>query len=110
MGDFITTTAMADVEAQGNGLTEESKVLTDEKVPEVKVASPIKKKDEEFTGLTKEELLQYATDPFWIRLRWVLFIFFWVVWIAMLVASVVIIIYAPKCPSPEPKQWWQKGP
>ena len=28
----------------------------------------------------------------------------------MLVASVVIIIKAPKCPSPEPKQWWQKSP
>jgi len=33
-----------------------------------------------------------------------------VVWLAMLVASIVIIIYAPKCPSPEPKDWWQKSP
>ena len=28
----------------------------------------------------------------------------------MLVASIVIIIQAPKCPSPAPKNWWQKRP
>ena len=28
----------------------------------------------------------------------------------MLVVSVVIIIMAPKCPSPAPKSWWQKRP
>merc|ERR1719153_623287 len=54
--------------------------------------------------------MQYANDPFWVRLRWVLFIAFWVIWVAMLVASIAIIVYTPKCPSPEPKQWWQKGP
>merc|ERR1712107_214063 len=62
-----------------------------------------------FQGLSKEELMKYANDPFWVRLRWILFILFWFIWIAMLVASIVIIIYAPKCPSPEPKQWWQKN-
>jgi len=65
---------------------------------------------EGFKGLTKDELMQYANDPFWVRLRWVLFIAFWVIWVAMLVASIAIIVYTPKCPSPEPKQWWQKGP
>ena len=54
--------------------------------------------------------MRFATDPFWVRLRWILFVLFWIIWIAMLVASIVIIIYAPKCPSPDPKQWWQKGP
>merc|ERR1712121_463006 len=63
---------------------------------------------EGFKGLTKEELMQYANDPFWVRLRWVLFILFWIIWVAMLVASILIIVYAPKCPSPEAKQWWQK--
>ena len=28
----------------------------------------------------------------------------------MLVTSIVIIIMAPKCPSPAPKSWWQKRP
>merc|ERR1719260_696987 len=44
--------------------------------------------------------MQYANDPFWVRLRWVLFIAFWVIWVAMLVASIAIIVYTPKCPSP----------
>ena len=35
---------------------------------------------------------------------------FWVLWVAMLVGAIVIIIYAPKCPTPAPKQWWQKKP
>jgi len=61
-------------------------------------------------ALTKAELMKYATDPFWVKLRWVLFILFWICWTAMLVASIVIIIQAPKCPSPAPKQWWQKRP
>jgi len=69
----------------------------------------IGKEKEEYQGLTKEELMKYANDPFWVRLRWILFALFWVIWVAMLAASVVIIIYAPKCPSPEPKQWWQKN-
>ena len=67
------------------------------------------KEKEAFEGLTKEELMKYANDPYWVRLRWALFILFWIIWVAMLVSSIVIIIYAPKCPSPEPKEWWQKN-
>lgn len=61
-------------------------------------------------ALTKAELMKYASDKKWVTARWALFILFWICWLAMLVASVVIIIQAPKCPSPEPKQWWQKAP
>lgn len=98
---------------------DENKGLTDgEEATAVKITSSEtkiemgkeKEKEEGFKGLSKEELMQYANDPYWVRLRWTLFILFWVIWLAMLVASVVIIIYAPKCPSPDPKQWWQKGP
>merc|ERR1712062_246174 len=67
-------------------------------------------KEEVKGALTKAELMKYATDKKWVTTRWALFIFFWICWFAMLVASVVIIIKAPKCPSPEPKQWWQKSP
>ena len=84
--------------------------------PNVKIAAKneetkidMGKEKEAFEGLTKEELMKYANDPFWVRLRWILFIVFWIIWVAMLVASIVIIIYAPKCPSPEPKDWWQKN-
>ena len=68
------------------------------------------KKEEVKGALTKAELMKYATDKKWVATRWALFILFWICWLAMLVASVVIIIQAPKCPSPEPKQWWQKSP
>ena len=54
--------------------------------------------------------MKYANDPFWVKLRMSLFVLFWLAWVGMLAASVVIIIYAPKCPSPDPKEWWQKGP
>jgi len=80
---------------------------------ETKIDMEKEKKEVEaegFKGLSKDELMQYANDPFWVRLRWVLFILFWVIWVAMLAASIAIIVYTPKCPSPEPKVWWQKGP
>ena len=64
----------------------------------------------DYPALTKAELMEYAKDPFWVGLRWFLFIFFWLIWLAMLVASIVIIVMAPKCPPPAPKQWWQKAP
>jgi len=104
--------AVEDTEANGFPM-EETKVMSDEKVPQVKVASnssATKEKKDEFEGLTKEELMKYADDPKWVRVRWALFILFWLIWLAMLVASILIIIYAPKCPSPQPKQWWQKSP
>ena len=69
-----------------------------------------KAQQSEYPALTKSELMEYANDPFWKGLRWSLFVFFWLVWLAMLVASTVIIIMAPKCPPPAPKLWWQKSP
>jgi len=94
---------------EANPLTgaEESSVKITSNANETKI--DIGKEKEAFEGLTKEELMKYANDPYWVRLRWILFIFFWIIWVAMLVASIVIIIYAPKCPSPEPKEWWQKN-
>ena len=77
---------------------------------ETKIDIGKEKEDPGFQGLTKDELMKYANDPYWVRMRWFLFILFWIIWLAMLVVSIVIIIYAPKCPSPEPKAWWQKSP
>lgn len=51
-----------------------------------------------FVGLGKEELMKYANDPFWVRLRWALFFLFWLVWLAMLAGAIFIIVMAPKCP------------
>ena len=66
--------------------------------------------ENDYPALTKAELMEYAKDPFWVGLRWFLFVSFWLIWVAMLVVSIVIIVMAPKCPPPAPKQWWQKAP
>lgn len=63
-----------------------------------------------FVGLTKEELMKCANDPFWVRLRWFLFILFWLLWAAMLIGAILIIVAAPKCSPPEPRTWWEEGP
>ncbi|KAK6642705.1 hypothetical protein RUM43_004207 [Polyplax serrata] len=63
-----------------------------------------------FSGLSKEELLKYANDPFWIRMRMLLFVFFWMVWLAMFVGAISIIVMAPKCEAPKKPVWYQQGP
>uniref|UniRef100_A0A182QL47 alpha-glucosidase n=1 Tax=Anopheles farauti TaxID=69004 RepID=A0A182QL47_9DIPT len=67
-------------------------------------------REQAFTGMTKEELMKYANDPFWVRLRWLLFVLFWALWGAMLLGSFYIIYDAPKCVAPVPRSWWQVGP
>ena len=66
-------------------------------------------KETAFVGMTKEELVKFATDPYWVRVRWVLFILFWLAWFAMLAAAIVIIVVAPKCPPRPELKWWQKS-
>ncbi|XP_064484126.1 maltase 1-like [Ornithodoros turicata] len=63
-----------------------------------------------FVGLSKEELMKYATDPFWVRMRMLLFVLFWVLWVAMLVGSVIIIVLTPRCAPPPQLEWWQSAP
>ena len=60
------------------------------------------------TGLGKDELKKYADDPFWVRLRWILFILFWVGWLAMLVSAIIIIVLAPRCPTRPDLKWYHK--
>lgn len=70
----------------------------------------IMEQEKAFSGMTKDELMKYANDPFWVRLRWFMFILFWVVWLAMLIGALMIIVYAPKCAAAEKLSWWQSGP
>ena len=65
--------------------------------------------DVAFAGMGKEELMKYANDPFWIRLRRTVFALFWVLWIAMLLIAIIIVVRAPKCPALAPLEYWQKG-
>ena len=73
---------------------------------ETSVIIPKSASYDSFTGLSKDELMKYANDPFWVRLRWALFIIFWVVWVAMLLAAILIIILAPKCPDRADLKWY----
>ena len=59
----------------------------------------------EFTGLSKEEVMKFGNDPKWVRIRWVLFILFWIVWAGMLAAAILIVAVSDKCP-PRPNQSW----
>lgn len=61
-----------------------------------------------FSGLSKEEVLQYSTDPTWVRLRWILFALFWIIWLALLGSAVSIVIVTPGCPYRPQMNWWQQ--
>lgn len=63
-----------------------------------------------FAGMGKEELMKFANDPFWVRTRWFLFILFWLLWLAMLAGAIAIIVLAPKCAPPTPREWWEQSP
>lgn len=54
--------------------------------------------------------MKFVNDPFWVRLRWILFIGFWLLWAAMLAGAIAIIVMAPKCSVPEPKKLWEESP
>lgn len=48
-------------------------------------------------GLSKEELMKYANQPFWVRLRNILFATFWLVWFSILVAAIGYVVNSPNC-------------
>ena len=68
-----------------------------------------KDKKIEFCGLSKEEVMKYADDPFWVRLRWFLFVLFWVLWFGMIIAAALIVVYTPGCPHRPKTAWWTKN-
>ncbi|KAH8861691.1 Neutral and basic amino acid transport protein rBAT [Schistosoma japonicum] len=58
--------------------------------------------------LTREDLMQLdSKEPFWYRLRWGLFILFWVVWVGLLLAAILIIVFTPKCPPRPVLPFWR---
>ena len=65
--------------------------------------------DDDFVGLTKEELQKFADDPYWVRVRWILLALFWVLWFGMLIAAILIIVFAERCPPRPDQEWWQKS-
>lgn len=87
----------------------EIKFISGKKNGDAKIDIEIAEKTE-FSALSKEELMRYVNDPFWVRLRWTLFILFWVCWVGMLAGAIIIIVRAPKCQEPEPHSWFKQGP
>jgi glycosidase len=63
----------------------------------------------QFVGLSKSELMAFEKDPYWVKVRWVLLVLFWIIWVGMLVAAIVIIVLAPKCPPRKDLKWWQQS-
>nr|XP_031833676.1 neutral and basic amino acid transport protein rBAT isoform X1 [Nomia melanderi]XP_031833677.1 neutral and basic amino acid transport protein rBAT isoform X1 [Nomia melanderi]XP_031833678.1 neutral and basic amino acid transport protein rBAT isoform X1 [Nomia melanderi] len=98
-------------------LNEENKISNTKDATEVKFISEngdtkidIETVKQALSGMGKEELMKFANDPFWVRLRWFLFITFWLLWAAMLFGAIAIVVMAPKCSAPKPKEWWEKSP
>ncbi|KAG7200174.1 hypothetical protein KM043_000609 [Ampulex compressa] len=103
--------------AQERMLKTESKISPTKDATEVKFISEngdakidIETVKQALSGMDKEELMKFANDPFWVRLRWLLFVGFWLIWLLMLGGAVAIVVMAPKCSAPEPKQWWEESP
>jgi len=97
---------MDDSEHVGNDST--VKFLNGDKASEVSIVDKDKTSTEEFVGLTKEELMKYASDPYWRRVRIIVMVLFVMIWVVMLAAAVAIIVIAPKCPPQPDLDWWQK--
>ncbi|XP_076637596.1 CD98 heavy chain [Colletes latitarsis] len=98
-------------------LKDENKISPTKDATEVKFISEngdakidIETVKQALSGMGKEELMKFANDPFWVKLRWFLFITFWLLWLAMLAGAIAIVVMAPKCSAPKPKEWWEKSP
>jgi hypothetical protein len=61
----------------------------------------------QWVGMPIEQLLDYSNDPFWVRLRYFCFGFFWFAFIMLSVSVTFLIATAPRCRNVE---WWQEGP
>lgn len=62
----------------------------------------------EFKLLNREDIL-YINDtvPKWRRVRIGLLVGFWVIWLALLLALILIVVLQPKCPRKPTLHFWQ---
>lgn len=109
---------MKENEDPDDGADEKLVLKTNKDAPEVKFSSTDAQNGDAkidiekiaFVGMGKEELMKFANDPFWVRLRWFLFVLFWLLWLGMLAGAIAIIVMAPKCAAPAPLKWWEQSP
>lgn len=62
---------------------------------------------QQWSGLSKEELLRVADTPAWNWTRNILLILFWIAWVVMLIVAIILVVKAPSCPDVE---WHEKSP
>lgn len=73
-------------------------IKTDNEDPNVAVKSmKLDANTEGRVGLSKDELMKYANQPFWVRLRNILFASFWIIWLSILVAAISYVVRSPGC-------------
>lgn len=61
------------------------------------IPEAIKPGSTEFAGYGKAELQKLAKDPFWVKVRWILFILFWIVWFGLFIGAILLIVLSKKC-------------
>ncbi|VDN37992.1 unnamed protein product, partial [Cylicostephanus goldi] len=88
-------------------MVEEGKLPTNQAVFEKNAEKVVFELEPKTIGLTKEQLEKYRNDPFWRPLRTVLFVLFWVAWIAMFAGAILIVVLSPKCAVKQKPEWWQ---
>lgn len=58
--------------------------------------------------LTRDDLMRLdSREPCWKRARLSLFIIFWIIWLGLLAAAVLIIVFTPRCPPRPNLEFWQ---
>lgn len=63
----------------------------------------------EFNGLSREELLRYGSHAKWVKVRWAIFIAFWVVLLGLMATAVTFLFLTPKCAPRPDLHWWNRG-
>ncbi|GMT13450.1 hypothetical protein PFISCL1PPCAC_4747, partial [Pristionchus fissidentatus] len=77
---------------------------------EMEEAPPtVMKRNPDQVGMTEEELEEYRDDPFWRRLRCVLFSLFWLLWFLLLLLALIVVFLSPKCAPKMAPNWWQSA-
>ncbi|UJR19835.1 hypothetical protein I4U23_022968 [Adineta vaga] len=66
------------------------------------------KENQEFIGLTKEELKLYINNPKWKRIRWIIAILYILLLLSLLIGAIVLVITLPRCPPKPNLRWYEK--
>ncbi|KAI0988772.1 hypothetical protein GJ496_003312 [Pomphorhynchus laevis] len=68
------------------------------------------RQQQEFNGLSKEELILFDDDPYWSKFRKYLFCVSCATYLLLYILAGACLITAPKCPKIPKLLWWQQKP